>query len=857
MKIPIKWIKEYVDIPEDLKIFTDKMSMIGHLLDKIEQTENDTVIDLELRGNRADCYSILGIAREWHACMGGRFDIPATKAETLSKTRFLGFEVVIQSPVVYRFHSTTIRGLKVGPSPEWMQKRLSDYGMESINNIVDITNYVMIETGMPMHAFDLARMKGSKLILKKSEKGQKFTTFDGTEKELTGEETVFGAEDGSILGIAGVIGSKDSGIHDDTVDILLECATYDRVAIRKTIFRHNLLTEAGLRHSHDISASLCDYALKRAIDLIIELAGEGDYSKIDEIDDYYPSVEQQKIIQYNISETKRLGGIEVSLNEQIDILKRLEFEVEIIDETNGVLNIKVPLFRTDIFESADIVEEVLRIYGYEKIPSRTLSDPIPEAIVLPELVMEEKIRDLLVGMGLNEVVTVPMATKEDLEKTLDPNISRSIKLINPCSSLHTHLRSNMYTCLLQALKRVLDRGDEAVNIFEVGKQYLKQDLTNIVPQFPHKADFPYLEQRRIAGLFSSKKNEWDFYKVKGIVEETLSQLGIRNVEYVKFEHPQFDLCASIRQGGEILGDIGIIKKEISQKSFDITPKVFAFILDIEALVKSEKTPKSYLPYSQYPEIWLDMSVLISKEVESSDIRKEIINNGGNLVRNVDIVNFFEKEGKRSVLFRIVYQSKERTLSLDEINALHIQIENIIKNKFGAIIQGREENPVNQKNNNSLKKLPEELSTIPVSKDLTNQSENDLTKTSNGFIVIGKIIEITQHPNADRLVICKVNVGKAKPEGTMFADYLQIITGADNIKPGIAEGKIVPVALPGAVVKSHKTGENIKIGIGKLRGETSEGMLCSSDELELPNPGYDGILILDEKMEEKVGEVFEK
>jgi phenylalanyl-tRNA synthetase beta chain len=843
MKIPTKWIKEYIDLPEDLKIFTDKMSMIGHMLDKTEETANDIVVDLELRGNRADCYSVLGIAREAHASFGGRLEI--VPVQTLTKNSYEGFNVEIESPVVQRFYSVLIKGLKVGPSPEWLQLRLKDYGMDSINNIVDITNYVMIETGMPMHAFDLNRMNGSKLILRPAQKDELLITFDGSEKKLTAEDVVFGSEKGTAMGIAGVIGSKDSGIENTTVDILLECAAYDRVVIRKSIFRYSLHTEAGLRHSHDLSASLCDYALERATDLVIQLAGDGDRSKIQGTHDYYPSPEQKKTIEYNCSEVERLGGVSVDLQTQVEILKRLEFEVEILDEQKEVLQVIVPLFRTDIFEEADIVEEVLRIYGYENIPSRVLSSPIPEPIIQPELLIENKIRDILVAQGLNEVLTVPMATIEDLTKTLDPKLDRVIPLINPSSSDHTHLRSNMYTGLLQATKRVLERGDEGVSFFEVGKQYLKQDTSNPIHQPPHSPDFPYIEQRRITGMFSSKKGEWDFYKVKGVVEEALDQIGIKNVDYTRFEHPQYDLAVSIRQGEIILGTVGIMNKTVTAKNFDIAPDVFAFLFDVEGLVEAEKTSKTYMPYSVYPEVSFDMSIVVSPEIQANDIKNLIRQEGGELVRSIDITDAYEgKDGQRSILFTIVYQAKDRTLSLDEVNTLHQRLGDMVIEKFGVIIKGRENVIGNSVMSNSV-----------ISEETIKHME---IKSTDRFIVVGKIIEILPHPNADRLVICKIDVGSAKPEGTLFEEYLQIVTGAGNIKPELGvEGSLVPVALPGAVVKSHKTGETMTIKIGELRGEKSEGMLCSADELELPNPGYDGILILDkEKYSDKLGLKFE-
>ncbi len=851
MRIPISWLKEYVDLPQDLKTFTDKMSMIGHMLDKIEVTDTDTVIDLELRGNRADCYAILGLAREWYACNGGRFDVPNITADTqaaLKSKQYSSIKVEIHSSDVYRFYSTVIRGVKVRPSPAWLQSRLKDYGINPINNIVDITNYVMVETGMPMHAFDLVKIDGNRLIIRNSQKGERFFTFEGTEKELTGTETVFASEN-SVLGLVGIIGSKDSGISNNTQDILLECAAYDRVAIRKTKIRLNLHTEAALRHSHDLSASLCDYALARATDMIIQLACDGDYSCIEGYHDYYPNPEKPKQILYNPSEVKRLGGIDVDVDIQADVLKRLEFKVEKKENSNNLL-ITVPLFRTDIFESADIVEEVLRIYGYENIPSRILEDTIPEPIILKDLEIEDKVRDLLVSMGLNEVITVPMVTLDELEKTFDPLASRAIPLINPPTSYHTHMRTNMYTTLLQVAKRVIDRGDKNVSIFEVGKIYFKQDQNNPIPNFPHKLEFPYVEKRKISLLFASKKNEWDFYRVKGIIEETLDQLGISNVQYTRYENPQYALAAEITQNGLKIGYIGIINNAIN-RNFDIIPTVYVSILDVEALVKAEKTMKSYLPYSQYPSIELDMSVLVPFEVEAASLKKEIINSGNDLIRSVEIVDYIEKSGKKSILFRIHYQSKERTLSLDEVNELHILIGNTLKSKFGVLIQGRDD-------------IQDKIIPITNKKALINRSSkalsnvhHELTESTNRFIVIGRILEVTKHPNADKLVICKVDVGKAKPENTLYPDYLQIITGAENIKPIESHGKIVPVALPGAIVKSHHTGEKIKIKISKIRGEVSEGMLCSADELDLDYPGYDGILILDDALRDRVGEAFER
>jgi phenylalanyl-tRNA synthetase beta chain len=680
MNIPISWLKEYVDI-SDLKVFTDKMSMIGHMLDKTHEKEGETVIDLELRGNRADCYAILGIAREAHASFGGRFDIPKLTVE-LPKEHYPDFEVISESDDIHRFYSIIIRGVKVGPSPDWMQKRLRDYGLDPINNIVDITNYVMIETGMPMHAFDLNKIGGKKMFLKKAPDGAEFTSFDGGKLKLTAEDLVYTNENGEILGLLGILGSKHCGIHDDTTDILLECAGIDRTVVRKSMFRHKAMTEAGLRHSHDLHSSYCDYTLPRAAGLIMEFANGGN-AQITGSHDHYPHPDQQKTILFNPKEVSRLGGVEVPVNEQKEILERLEFKVS---EKDGQLEIIVPLFRTDVSASEDIVEEVLRIWGYEKIPSKTLSSVIPKPLVQPEVELEEKSRDILVAQGISEVITVPFVHEPLIDAVHDPLKDRTIAIMNPPTALHTHLRTNMFYEHLEVVHKVLGRGDQEAVLFEVGKVYMKKLGNENQP--PHKPDFPYLENRQLTAVFASKKKNWDYYHVKGVLENYFEELGIKNVTYNKVTAFPYSTAAEIKQGELVMGTVGIVNPAISRGVFHIEDEVTAFVLDIQAVTDAKKDMKSYVPYSQYPAVTMDMSVLIDTKVQAGDLLNKINETGGELVRDVKIEDVFEKEGQgRSILFSIKYQSKEKNLTTEEVNELHKKIGEELKHTFEATIRG--------------------------------------------------------------------------------------------------------------------------------------------------------------------------
>lgn len=782
MKIPLKWLKEYVDIPQSQQVFTDKMSMIGHMLDKIEETDNDIVVDLELRGNRADCFSVIGIARETHACFGGRFEIP--KVTPLTLVPFKDFNIRIDTPSVHRFYSAIIKNVRIGPSPIWIIERLKDYGIESINNIVDITNYVMIESGMPLHAFDLNDMKGRELVLRNAIDGEKVETFDSTILSLTNQDIVFGSQDGSILGVAGIIGGKNSGIKNDTKDVLIECAAYDRVNIRKSMYRHNAQTEAGLRHSHDLHPSLCDFALQRAVALILDLAATGE-RKIDGVENYYPNQDSKKIIIFDPKETLRLGGINIDVTEQADILRRLEFEVTLKDE---LLEVVVPLFRTDIIQSADLVEEVLRIYGYDNIPGTRLASEIPAPITPKEILLEEKSKDILSSLGLNEIITVPFTTKEQIEKTKDVLIDLAISVVNPAASDYTHLRTNMYNGLIEATRKLLERGDESVKFFEIGKIYLRKNAP--IVQFPHKAEFPYVEYRKIAGIVASKNDSYDFYYLKGIIETYLNEIEITDITFTKEIIAGYLVYAGINVKNIEIGSIGILDKSIN-KNFDIKQKLYVFNLDIESLLNCPKTSKTFIQFSEFPALKQDISVIVEKQIEAGKIKDLIYKYGAPLVHQVEIGDVFEMDNKKSLLFKITYQLIDRTLSTNEVNVTHLKIEEQIVKTFNAHIRGRQENQ----------------------------------------IIVSEIISIKPHPNADRLVICEVSIGER---------IVQIVTGASNMKVGDK----VPTALPGTKIPGLKdeNGDNIIMKVAKLRGIESYGMLLAADELGIGDD-HEGLYIL--------------
>lgn len=682
MNIPMKWLKQYVDIPVSLHAYTEKMSMIGHMLDKTTHTETDTVIDLELRGNRADCYSIIGIARETHACYGGRFDIPSPEYPLpAARSSYADFTINVTSPVVKRFYSCLISGLKVTSSPEWMQTRLKDYGMEPINNIVDVTNYVMIETGMPLHAFDRKRISDDTLILRAAQKGERCQTFDGGVLTLSPEDVVFAGKNNEIYGLVGVVGSKDSGIHPDTTDILLECAGYDFSTIRKTMMRHGIQTEAGLRHAHDLHESLCTYALERAASLLCEIAGSSKKPSIQAVHDYYPHKAKPVSILYNPYEVERLCGLSIPVDDQITILHKLDMKVmKRKKKDQELLEIHPPLYRTDVNIKEDIVEEVVRIWGYEHIPVHTLSSEIPAPIIMPEIECEEQSRDILTALGMNEIVSVPFVHAHAFESVHDPEKDQVIALLNPPTSNHTHLRTRMLYEHLNIASTMIKRGDQKVSFFEVGNVYEKKRQAK---------GFPYAEHRRVEGMYIDTATADHFFILKGLLEVYFHTFSLSDVSYKKTNKFPYSVGAEIMQQNRILGHFGMVKQAIVHELYGIEQSVYVFSLSVEDLVKADKETQSYLPYSQYPPVKMDMSLDVSLNQPAGEITSWIVHTYKKLVRHVEICDVWEKEGMRSLLVRVTYQSKERTLEQSEVQTLHTKIVQDIMKRFNVRVRGME------------------------------------------------------------------------------------------------------------------------------------------------------------------------
>ena len=450
MNVPLKWLAEYVKLPKETKVLTDKLTDVGHMLDKVSKVDGETIIDLELRGNRADMFGLIGVAREVAAVMNTNLKMPeVVSLPQIDANRPLVNVQPSAVGLVTRYTAVKL-SVKVGPSPKWLATRLKLYGLPSINNVVDITNYVMLETGEPLHAFDFHKIKGRQLILRRAKQAEKFATItQGQTLNLSSEDLVICDQAGPQA--LTMIGGLDSRVTDSTSEIILEAAVYNQANCRRSARRLKVFTDSGTRHEKHLDPCQVALALQRAIYLLQHHAT----SKIlGQTSDYYPHPVKSKIIKFDIAEVARLTGLTVPPTAITKILTSLEFKAS----GNAVT---VPTFRTDIEGPADLVEEIGRIYGYAHIPATPIADPMPVPNSYPSYQLGEKLRDVCTNLGLDEVITLSLVEGGE------------VKLVNPPDPGFGYLRRDISPSLIKYAQQLLNLRQPQATIFEVGKTFSK------------------------------------------------------------------------------------------------------------------------------------------------------------------------------------------------------------------------------------------------------------------------------------------------------------------------------------------------------------------------------------------------
>jgi len=642
----------------------------------------DVILDLSITPNRPDCLSVIGIAREIAALTRQALRLPEVSYEEAALSIDQQISVEILAPdLCPRYCASLVSGVKVAESPRWMQQRLVACGMRPINNIVDITNYVMLEYGQPLHAFDYQRIRGQKIIVRRASDGEAIVTLDGAERLLSKDMLVI-ADEGRAVAIAGVMGGGNSEVTPGTTSILLEAANFNPASIHYTGGTLRLPSEACMRFERGIRPELTIPALRRATQLIRELAG-GEAAQ--GVVDRYPGRRDHEPILLLTAEVKRVLGVEFSLDEIVDVLTSLGFGSKPADP--GIW-VTAPYWRSDIRLAVDLIEEVARIMGYDKIPTTMLSRPLPRQNPDPILKLKREVRRSLTGYGFQEIISYSLISLERLNKLLPeprPIEPMLLRLANPMTQDQEYLRPNLRANLLVAIEANRRHEEGSMRLFELGKVYL-----------PHPQDLPD-EPEVVCGVLMGARldKSWrgqirplDFYDAKGAVEGVIGQLGVEASFEVGSDeglHPSKQ--AAIVIGNNRLGVVGEVHPKVLV-AFDISEAVYLFEINLTALLSCTLGRKMFQPIPRFPAVVRDIALVVDATVAHQEIQGII--NGFPLVAQTNIFDVYAGEqvppGKKSLAYRIVFQSPTHTLTDDEVNRVQQQILDKLAQEFGATLR---------------------------------------------------------------------------------------------------------------------------------------------------------------------------
>ncbi len=650
----------------------------------LSQYLGDTIYDIKVTPNRPDCLSVIGIAREVAALTNQPTHIPEPSyAEEENPIHDSISIEIADSDLCSRYCASLVTGVKIGPSPQWMQQRLIAGGMRPISNVVDITNYVMLEYGQPLHAFDYTQIKGKKIIVRRARKDESLYTLDGMKRDLNPDMLII-ADEKDPIALAGVMGGADSEVIDPTTSILLESANFNNISIRRTSIKLNLRSEASSRFERGISPELAPVALRRATQLLLELAG-GKAAR--GIADVYPGKSERKPIPLPRERVSRILGLELSTERTQKVLESLEFSCKPAG-TAGDLLVTAPYWRTDVRMADDLVEEIARIIGYDEIPTTLLSSQIPEQVPAPMLPLKEDIRDLLVGCGMQEVITYSLVSQATLDK-IDPQhmLGPALRVANPMSLEQEYLRTSLRAGILSTFASNEKHEKDGIRLFEVGRIYLPRanDLPEEREMLVGILGGPRLERSWLSG-----EDTLDFFDAKGILETLFNRLKVKaSFKPAEDQTLLAGKTAEVVVGGERVGVVGEVHPKTAAL-FDIsTQPIILFEIDLVKLLSLTAAVYRYHPIPRFPGNSRDIALILDASIAASRVQEVI--ESFPLVDQVTLFDVYSGEqvppGKKSLAFSIRFQSAERTLTDEEVNQAQQQIIDRLQRDFGATLRG--------------------------------------------------------------------------------------------------------------------------------------------------------------------------
>lgn len=644
----------------------------------------DAILEVEITPNRPDWLSVVGVAREVAALTGRKLNLPAPViAEEGQAAATLSSVTLLAPDLCPRYAARLIRGVKIAPSPLWLKTRLEAAGVRPISNVVDVTNYVLMELGHPLHAFDFNKLDGRRIVVRRAAEGEKFTTLDGQERTMTAQNLMI-CDGGGSVAVAGIMGGLNSEVDDATTDILLESAYFAPSSIRRTAKQLGLKTEASYRFERGADIEGLILALERATALIIELAGgKAAPGRIDE----YPEQAKEKRVTLRLAKAASVIGIPFGREEAQRILEGLGLETLEADDTRILF--RAPHYRVDIEREIDLIEELARVKGYQHVPATMPKMTLGSDERAPRP-LADIARDALSSLGLNEVINLSFVDPDDdtlLALAPDSPLRAKVTLQNPLGKETSVLRTSLLPGLLHTAGLNARRGMRDAKIFEVGRTFHPVEGSKLPVETNRAAALVTGRREPLAWWAASDKT--GFYDIKGILERTLARLGIKGVTFcaaAEKEWLQPGRAATFSAGGVELGWLGEIHPDLLD-AFELTAPVAAFQLDLEKAADAAVSVSTFPGLTRFPAVERDLALIVDRSVLVAEIEAAVGELGIELLKSVALFDAFEggkiPEGKQSLALRFTWQSAERTLTEEEVAQKENLIVDCLVRKLGA------------------------------------------------------------------------------------------------------------------------------------------------------------------------------
>ncbi|MCB0382693.1 MAG: phenylalanine--tRNA ligase subunit beta [Psychroserpens sp.] len=661
----------------------DPETKVGTLASELFEIENDQVFEIGLTPNRADAMSHFGVARDLKAGLlqkeiNSELITPSVSAFHV-ENRTLKIDIDVKDKTLApRYCGVTISGLKIEDSPTWLQNRLKAIGLTPKNNVVDVTNYVLHELGQPLHAFDAAKIAGNKVVVKTLAKGTKFKTLDGIERELH-EEDLMICDGEKPMCIAGVFGGENSGVTESTTSIFLESAYFNPVSIRKTAKRHALNTDASFRFERGIDPNITEYALKRAALLIQEVAG-GDITS--DVMDFYPKKIEDFQVRLSFENAKKLIGQEIPKETIKSILTSLEIKVNNVTETG--LGLTVPAYRNDVQREADIIEEILRVYGYNSIKTtEKLNASISNTSKFEDYKLQNVIGNQLASQGFFEILSNSLTTPKYINLSEQLKEEHNVEMLNPLSNDLSVMRQSLLFSGLEAVSYNINRKRDNLKLYEFGKTY--HNFNGNREEFKRLAIF--LTGNKNSLRWNSPVQKSDFFYLKGIVNSTLERLGLSKHKVSPTKNDVFSEGISLSIGKTRLVDFGIVNKKIL-KHFGISQEVLFAEFDWDNIVSMTKHQDiKFTEIPKYPEVRRDFALLLDEQVTFEAIDTIAMQTEKQLLKDVDLFDVYQgknlPKGKKSYAVSFTIQDENKTLTDKQIDKIMNKLQANFEKQLGA------------------------------------------------------------------------------------------------------------------------------------------------------------------------------